>query len=176
MIETNKMSSQINNIRYYLRGLEENHTLVLEEFFMDCCFKFFPILEKGRIFEIDPTQNLEDYILSTIKKVYVRFFIDIPEIFSLSSVLSSDPEVILHDKKCLELFQLSFDLEEFLEFMVQKLISSFESIKQFENLHTSTTILNLIVDDYVASKIKKSRVNNPLKMIRHLKIKKIKNE
>lgn len=99
------------------------------------------------------------YILPSVRRVFVTFFMNVPTLFE-------------NDPKRKELFQLQFDLEEFLTELSNKLKNNITILDNFKNLDRGSEILQLIVNDYVASKIKKSRVNNPTQAIREIKIEK----
>jgi hypothetical protein len=82
--------------------------------------------------------NLLEYILPSIKKVYSKFFINPPQ--------------LLKDKR-LELFQMQFDLLEFLTFLKEKFITNQNVLKDFKYLDIYSEILMLIVEEYTSSKI-----------------------
>ena len=51
------------------------------------------------------------------------------------------------------MFQLQFNLVEFLTFLSDKYIKNHNKLNDFKNLDTDSEILTLIVEDYIASKI-----------------------
>lgn len=103
--------------------------------------------------------NILSYILPSVRRVFVTFFMDVPTLFE-------------NDPKRKELFQIQFDLEEFLIELSNKLKNNITILDNFKNLDRGSEILQLIVNDYVASKIKKSRVNNTTQAIREIKLEK----
>ena len=99
--------------------------------------------EKRNKTEENPEGNhLLEYILPTIRRAYSKFFLNPPSIL-VSSV----------ENKRLELFQLQFNLVEFLTFLSDKYIKNHNKLNDFKNLDTDSEILTLIVEDYIASKI-----------------------
>ena len=107
--------------------------------------------------ELDGDYPIE-YVLPAVRKVFVSFFIQIPPI------LESDP-------KRVELFQLQFNLDEFLVEISNK-IKIIERFSDFEHIDKPSTVLQLIVDNYVAGKIKMTRVDNLTQSIREIKLQK----
>lgn len=99
------------------------------------------------------------YILPSVRRVFVTFFMNVPTLFE-------------NDPKRKELFQLQFDLEEFLTELSNKLKNNITILDNFKNLDRGSEILQLIVNDYIASKIKTSRVNSPTQAIREIKLEK----
>lgn len=122
-------------------------------------------IQKKNISEDNPDgNNLLEYILPSVTRVYSKFFINPPSIFSNSNFLPR-----------LELFQLQFNLQEFLIFLSKKFKSNHNCLSDFENLDTDSEILTLIVEDYVASKVSfVTSINNSeiQKEIRNIKISK----
>lgn len=79
------------------------------------------------------------------------------------------------ESKRLELFQLQFNLVEFLTFISDKFKKNHNILNDFKNLDTDGEILTLIVEDYIASKISyilSLNVSNIQKEIRDVKISK----
>jgi len=107
--------------------------------------------------ELDGDYPIE-YVLPAVRKVFVSFFIQIPPI------LESDP-------KRVELFQLQFNLDEFLVEISNK-IKIIERFSDFEHIDKPSTVLQFIVDNYVAGKIKMTRVDNLTQSIREIKLQK----
>ena len=79
------------------------------------------------------------------------------------------------ESKRLELFQLQFNLVEFLNFISDKFKKNHNILNDFKNLDTDGEILTLIVEDYLASKVSyilSLNVSNIQKEIRDVKISK----
>ncbi len=111
--------------------------------------------------------NTLEYILPTLKRVFSKFFIKTPEVFENNLFTGK-----------LELFQLQFDLEEFLLFFSSKYEKNWNCLKDFENLDPVSEVLTLIVQDYVSQKIEvvHSTPQNEIKsIIREKKIDSINN-
>ncbi len=111
--------------------------------------------------------NALQYVLPTLKRVFSRFFIKTPEVFENNLFTGK-----------LELFQLQFDLEEFLLFFSKKYEKNWNCLQGFENLDAVSEVLTLIVQDYVSQKIEvvHSTPQNEIKsIIRDKKIDSINN-
>jgi hypothetical protein len=111
--------------------------------------------------------NALQYVLPTLKRVFSRFFIKTPEVF----------ENKLFTGK-LELFQLQFDLEEFLLFFSKKYEKNWNCLQDFENLDAVSEVLTLIVQDYISQKIEfvhSTPLDKIKTLIRDKKIDSIKN-
>ena len=122
----------------HLKDLYKDTTLLHYHLFDNPIFT-----EKRNKTEENPEGNhLLEYILPTIRRAYSKFFINPPSIL-VSSV----------ENKRLELFQLQFNLVEFLTFLSDKYIKNHNKLNDFKNLDTDSEILTLIVEDYIASKI-----------------------
>ena len=79
------------------------------------------------------------------------------------------------ENKRLELFQLQFNLVEFLTFLSDKYKKNHNILNDFINIDTDSELLTLIVEDYIASKISyilSLNVSNIQKEIRDVKISK----
>lgn len=98
--------------------------------------------KKNKTEENPDGDNLLEYVLPTVRRAYSKFFINPPGILT-SSI----------ENKRLELFQLQFNLVEFLTFLSEKFIKNHDKLDDFKNLDTDSEILTLIVEDYISSKI-----------------------
>lgn len=86
-----------------------------------------------------------DLILPAIARVFNKIFIDPPPLFK---------DTTYDEGVRLEMFQLSFDIDEFNEYLVEMLIKTKDSLKYFENIDRAAETISLIVDNYVAILIK----------------------
>jgi len=125
--------------------------------FEDDFFKQRFFSDENRVYGDIEGDNILGYILPAIRRVFATFFINIPTIFN-------------NDEKRTELFQLHFNLVEFLTELSEKLKNNITILDDFKNLDRGSEILQLIVNDYVSSKIKKTRINNPTQEIRQIKL------
>jgi hypothetical protein len=122
----------------HLKDLYKDTTTIHYKLFDDPIFT-----KKKNITEENPDgNNLLEYILPSVTRAYSKFFINPPSIFLNSNYLIR-----------LELFQLQFNLNEFLDVLSTKFKSNHECLRDFKNLDTDSEILTLIVEDYVASKV-----------------------
>ena len=123
----------------------------LKELFKDATTSHYDLFTDPIFFkkeDQDSSKRLNsiiEYILPTIRRAYSKFFINTPSIFS-----STPGEK--HNYR-LELYQLQFNLREFLEFLSNKFLKNHDKLNDFENIDVNSEILTLIVEDYLGSKI-----------------------
>lgn len=86
----------------------------------------------------DDGDNLHDFILPTIRRIWSDFFIN--------------PPTLLKDKK-LELFKLSFDIDDVLVYLVDKLNQAKQTkpLQIFDSIDKSSETCRLISDNYIAT-------------------------
>lgn len=120
--------------------------------------KLFDIQElKGSLYEGD--DDVLDLVLPSIRRVYGKVF--------------TEPPTLLKDKR-LELFQEYFDIDEFIDYMIDMMLKTKDCLKEFKNLDRTVDTLTLIVDNYVAGLVEKSKdVDNHIQIIRDLKLNKL---
>jgi hypothetical protein len=82
----------------------------------------------------DGEDNMLDLVLPCITRLYGKFFIKPPN--------------ILKDNK-LELFQLSFDIDDFIDYFIDMIPRMKYSLSLLENIDRTNETLSLIVDNYV---------------------------
>lgn len=116
----------------------------LKDLFKDATTLHYDLFTDPIFFEKKDTDSniVIEYVLPTLKRAYSKFFINTPGIFSTS----------IHQNR-LELYQLQFNLREFLEFLSNKFLKNYDKLNDFENLDTNSEILTLIVEDYIGSKV-----------------------
>jgi hypothetical protein len=109
-----------------------------------------------------PTFEDEDesimLILPCIKRVYGKVFIDYPDIFTLPKHLEKVPNsefLFKRVKDKLELFQLYFDIDEFIQYLLDIFPKVSHALSDLMYLDRTNETLSLIVDNYVAMLIKK---------------------
>ena len=122
---------------------------------------------KSELFNIDEFQGslydgedeVLDLILPSIRRVYGKVFIE--------------PPTILKETR-LDLFQEYFDIDEFIDYMIDMLKKTKNCLNEFKNLDRTVDTLTLIVDNYVAGLVEKSRdCEDHTQMIRDLKLNKL---
>jgi len=116
----------------------------------------------GSFYEDD--DKMEDLILPAIRRAWSMIFINPPTLFSLKS-----------DDKRLELFQLLWDVDQYIDYVIDIVPKVKYSLKDFENLDRTAQTLELISQNYINGLIDRCRNRNleDLKIeIRDLKIKK----
>jgi hypothetical protein len=88
---------------------------------------------KGALYDGD--DDLLDLILPAIRRVWGKVYIN--------------PPSMLREKR-LQLFELLFDIDEFLDYLVLILPKSSNKLEIFNNLDRTQETLQLIVDNYIA--------------------------
>ncbi len=97
-------------------------------------------------------------ILPCIKRVYGKVFIDYPDIFTLPKHLekvTNSEFLFKRIKDKLELFQLYFDIDEFIQYLLDIFPKVSGALSELKYLDRTNETLSLIVDNYVAMLIKK---------------------
>jgi hypothetical protein len=103
--------------------------------------------------------NMLDLILPAITRLYGKYFITPP------TILKSDR---------LDLYQLSFDIDHFIDYFVDIIPKVKNSLEHLENLDRTAETLSLVVDNYIASRFKYAyECIDILQEIREVKLKKI---
>lgn len=109
----------------------------------------------GSFYEDD--DDFLDLLIPTIKRLYAKFFI-------------TPPQILTPDQ--LELFTLHFDLDVFLNYIVEMIPKVKKSLEHFSELDRTSETMTLIVDNYVAGVIRKCIESNSISRdIRDIKIK-----
>lgn len=97
-----------------------------------------------------------DLIFPAIRRVWGKVFVDPPK--------------ILKDKK-LELFQLLFDIDDFVDYLIEIIPKVKTSLIEFDKLDRTAETLVLIVDNYIACLLEATRNREDIQMeIRDLRI------
>lgn len=126
----------------------------------------YVIDEKLQLFEIDDFSGsfyLEDddtldLIFPAIRRVWGKIFVDPPQ--------------ILKEKK-LELFQLLFDIDDFINYLLDIMPKVKTSLIEFDKLDRTAETLILIVDNYIAGLLEATRNREDIQQeIRDLRISK----
>ena len=142
-----------------LKGTESDKRQHLLELMQDACHKYDHLFTDSFWFtEIFGGLPIE-YVLPALRRVFASFFIQIPPLLK-------------SDQRRVELFQLQFNLEEFLTEVSSKLQGCIQKLDDYEHIDKASTVLHLIVDNYVGGKIKLTRVDNITQVIRQIKLEK----
>lgn len=145
-------------------SIKNSHHLFQDDFFIK------PLQEKGESNEVNSEngENLLSFIIPALQNVFSRFYINPPSLFIADPVLTKGYKNIR-----LEIFELSFDSDEFLEVLAQKLRQNINILDDFKFLDHYSKIIEIIIDDYVSGKVKEVQKMKDLKsQLRYLKIKK----
>lgn len=97
-------------------------------------------------FLYDDEDKLINLILPSFRRVWSKVYIDTPSIFEMG---------FKHDEHSLRLYQLLFTTDDFVDFLVNKLVSTKNCLSEFENIDKSLTHLTIIVDDYLGYLLKR---------------------
>jgi hypothetical protein len=138
----NTLCGGINNPEdvKHLKDLFKDATTLHYDLFTDSIFY--------KKIEGPDSNSVIEYILPTIRRAYSKFFINTPSIFSSANSYGSQIK-----NYRLELYQLQFNLRDFLEFLSDKFLKNNDKLNDFKNLDTNSEILTLIVEDYIGSKV-----------------------
>ena len=99
-----------------------------------------------------------DLVFPAIRRVWGKVFVDPPK--------------ILKDKK-LELFQLLFDIDDFVDYLIKIMPKVKTSLIEFDKLDRTAETLVLIVDNYIAGLLEVTRNRDDIQQeIRDLRISK----
>lgn len=120
----------------------------------------------------DGEDDILDLILPAVRRVFGKVFIDPPRIFVADTMLTKVKGY--KDDGRLELFRLHYDIDEFIDNLILHLTKSKDCLKTFDYIDKSSTTLELIVDNYISSLVKKVLDCQDIKIdIRDLKLKKM---
>lgn len=120
----------------------------LLEYVIDKKYHLFDREEfKGALYlEEDETLDL---ILPTIKRAFGKVFINPPTLFKDSNNKS------LSENKRYELFTMYFNIDEFINYLIDIFIKSKNCLHHFENIDRTAETLTLIVDNYIAGLVQR---------------------
>lgn len=107
----------------------------------------YVIDNKFHLFEIEDFENsfyynddnTLDLVLPAVRRVFGKIFIDPPSLFK------GETESLRY-----QLFILNFNIDNFLDYLIEMMIKCKESLTHFEHLDRTSETLTLIVDNYVA--------------------------
>lgn len=120
----------------------------------------------------DGEDDVLDLILPAVRRVFGKVFIDPPRIFIADPILTKVKGY--KDDGRLELFRLHYDIDDFIDSLILHLTKSKDFLKTFDYIDKSSTTLEIVVDDYIASLVKKVLDSQDIKIdIRDLKLKKM---
>jgi hypothetical protein len=103
--------------------------------------------------------DMLDLILPAITRLYGKYFV-------------TPPTILKSDK--LELYQLSFDIDHFIDYFVDIIPKVKNSLSYMENLDRTAETLSLVVDNYVAGQFKYAYdCKDIIEEIREVKLKKL---
>jgi hypothetical protein len=103
---------------------------------------------KGSLYS-DEDETL-DLVLPSIRRVFAKVFIDPPKLFINSNYGRALPE-----NKRYKLFTMYFNVDEFIDYLIDMFIKSKECLQHFEHIDRTIETLSLIVDNYVADLVQR---------------------
>ncbi len=125
---------------------------------------------KGTLY--DDEDEILDLILPTIRRLFGKVFINPPAMFEVDKFVASTKGY--KDDGRLELFRLHYDIDDFLDELIEQISISKDCLINFKNLDRSAMTFEIIVDNYIAGLIRKVTSSDDIKRdIRDLKIKKM---
>lgn len=142
--------------------------------YFDDTFFTDPLPEKGESAEISSQngENLLSFIMPALQNTFSRFYINPPSLFYSVGYSQNDVEVKYKNPRLL-IFQSSFDADEFLKFLSEKLKKNLSILDNFSYIDHYSKIIDIIIDDYVSGKVKFVQDIKDIKsQLRYLKIKK----
>jgi hypothetical protein len=140
----------------------------------------YVIEEKYQLFDIPEFQgslyegedDILDLILPAVRRVFGKVFIDIPKIFEVQPEIKAVKGYVSDGR--LELFQLHYNIDEFIQYLIDYLNLSKNCLERFEYIDRTITTLEIIVDNYISRLVKSVLESEDIKKdIRDLKIKKM---
>lgn len=139
-------------------GLDESLDLRnLLNYVIDEKFNLFDIEEFHGSFYPDDDNTL-DLVLPAVRRVWGKVCIN--------------PPTLLKDKK-LELFKLLFDIDDFIDYLINIIPKVKTSLLEFDKLDRTVETLSLVVDNYIAGLVEKTRNIKDIDVeIRDLRIRK----
>lgn len=138
----------------------------------------YVINEKWKLFDIDELRGqiykdedeILDLILPAVRRVFGKVFIDPPKVFIQDSLVKKTKG--WKDDGRLELFRLHYNIDYFLDYLKDMILNNMNCLDGFKNLDRSVTLLEIIVDNYIAGLVKLVTESSDIKGdIRDLKIK-----
>lgn len=105
---------------------------------------------KGALY-LDEDETL-DLILPAVKRVFGKVFIDPPTLFKDSNYGRA-----LTENKRYKLFTMYFNVDEFIDYLIDMFIKSKNCLEHFEHIDRTVETLTLIVDNYVAGLVQRVR-------------------
>jgi len=130
----------------YIHSLKE-----IVEYVVDEKYHLFDREEfKGALY-LDEDETL-DLILPAVKRVFGKVFIDPPTLFKDSNYGRA-----LTENKRYKLFTMYFNVDEFIDYLIDMFIKSKNCLEHFEHIDRTVETLTLIVDNYVAGLVQRVR-------------------
>ena len=140
-------------------GLGDKRQLLVDilEYVFDQKLHLFESIEfEGCMY--DEEDQMVDLILPCVRRIFAEVFFNPPTLFK---------------EKRLEYFQLLFDIDEFVDYFLVIVPKMKKSLELLESLDRTSKTLELIVDNYVAHLVERTRGRKDIVAdIRDLKIKK----
>ena len=121
----------------------------------------YVICEKHHLFKIDEflgtlyqdEDEILDLILPAVRRVFGKVFVTPPRIFVTDETILSQVKNYKSDGR-LELFRLYYDIDEFVDYLLDIFPKTKNCLTEFENIDRSSTILEIIVDNYIGKLVK----------------------
>lgn len=129
-------------------------------------------LQKGVESLYESEEESLELILPTFKRVWAKVFINTPDLFEMPEAVIKTPGYI-PDRR-LELYQISFDIDQFIEYLEKMLVQTQGLLNDFIHLDRTKETLTLIVDNYISGLVQNvTHCQDINAEIRELKLKKV---
>ncbi len=144
-------------------GIGEEYLLAFNELIIYVIEKKFHLFQKKEFensFYYNDDSTL-DLVLPSVRRVFAKVFIDPPQLFR------GDTEKLRY-----QLFVLNFNIDDFIDYLIEMMNKCRESLIHFEHLDRTSETLTLIVDNYIAGIVKLVRSSDDIEGdIKKIKIK-----
>lgn len=150
-----------------LMNIPRDHAPILKSMLEDTIKKHYRIFDSEFFSTVIDENKIRDYVLPSVRAIYYEFFLEKQRFINWSSDGEIDKEI----EKRKKIFELSFNLKEFLKFLSKKTRYNIKKLDDFENVDKIQTLMGIIKDDYVAMKYYKCAFTYyPDKDLRDIKI------
>lgn len=105
----------------------------------------------GTLYEDE--DEILDLILPTVRRVFGKVFVTPPRIFITDETILAQVNNYKSDGR-LELFRLHYDIDEFIDYLLDVFPKTKRCLTEFENIDRSSTTLEIIVDNYIGKLVK----------------------
>lgn len=151
----NSLCQGISNA--YISDFKKMLTYVIDE-----KYKLFDRDEFKGCLYIDEDETL-DLILPSVRRVFGKIFLSPPTLFNGVNTTPGVSQISQQlDVKRYTFFVLNFDIDEFIDYLINMFIGCKDILKDFEHIDRTSDTLTLIVDNYIAGLVQKVKDCNDI--------------